>query len=88
MTFCLKRLVFGCCVTKMKYLPSFPVQFLQNSEYLEYSFHSNIISYLHKFNKNLFSLKQDTTGDIGYIAKALTGMCYWREMCIDSYMTR
>ena len=33
---------------------------------------------LHKFNKNWFSLQQDTIGNIGHITKALTGMSYLR----------
>lgn len=44
--------------------------------------------YLHKFNKNLFSLELDTIENTGYITRALPGMSYLREMCTDSYMTR
>ena len=53
-----------------------------------YSFHCNKFHYLNKFNKNLFSLYQNTTGNTGYITKALNRMSYLREMCIDPDMTR
>ena len=33
-------------------------------------------SYLRKFNKNLFTLKQNTIGNIDYITKALTRMVF------------
>ena len=35
-------------------------------------------SYLHKFNKNLFSLSQDTIGNTGYVTKVVTGTSYLR----------
>ena len=51
-----------------------------------YSFHCNKFHYLHKFNKNLFPLYQNTTGNTGYFTKALNKMSYLRE--IDPDMTR
>ena len=74
--------------TKVKHLFFLLTWSHQNSETLEYSFHCNKCHYLHKFNKNLFSLYQNITGNTRYITKALNRMSYLREMCIDPDMTR
>ena len=74
---------------KLEHLSFLPTQTLQNLETVaEYSFFHGNCNYLHKFNKNLFFLQQDTLGNIGYITQALTGMSYLRETYIDSDMTR